>query len=169
MTNPISPLMPPARVSPPALPPEIQAALDRAQAASTGVEFVMTLERAYFGTTFEFTFRTQVPTDTMKIVGEFQRMAATAIEAQNQDIDLTMSLVVSFLDDMATGYTAPLIADLMRRKIVGLPDLVSLQAEVMERAGGRPFANASSSVSGFSESGESLTGGAPPEGATPPS
>lgn len=147
--------------NPAALPPELQAAIDRAAAKALDPEFVITVEREFFEQAFEFKFRSKVPTEAMTVVGHFQQMAKTATgEGGQQDIETTMDLVVQFLDAMATPETGALIGALMRQKIVGLPDLVSLQKEVMERTTGRPFESPSSSASGSPESGQASTGGA---------
>lgn len=149
----------------PALPPELQAAIDRATANMANMVF--TLNRTYGGVEFNLKFQAGVPTEGIAIVGQFQRLSKS-VGAENVDVDVTLDLVVEFLDIMATEETAHLIAHLMRNRIMTFTDLTELQAAVMERASGRPFTKPQSSPDGSPGTGPSSTAGAAPTAQTPP-
>ena len=150
----------------PPLPPEFQAALDRATANASTAFFPLT--RSYNDVEFAMKFHTSVSMQGMTIIGNFQRLAAAVGEGDNLPADETMEMVVEFLDEMAHPDTGALVAHLLRSRIMSFQDLVALQGAVMERASGRPFTSSPSSSSGSLPTGPGSTAGAPPEGLTPP-
>lgn len=150
----------------PPLPPELQAALDRA-ASNMGETMVFTLTRPFGGEEFDFKFYAGVPSDGIALVGKFQRMSKT-MGPENIDVDVTLDLVVEFLDIMATPATANLIAHLMRARLMGFADLIELQTAVMERASGRPFTKQPSSPEESPATGPTSTAGAALTALTPP-
>lgn len=142
------------------LPPEMQAAIDRAQARVEAS--ALRLTRTYFDEEFTFLFLPTLNQDALSIVTTVQRLSS------NSEPDLTAQLdaLLDFMDVMAMQDTSALIAQLGRAGIMTINDLVDLQMAVVGSVAGRPTTRSSSAPTGSSPSGESSTAGAPTEDST---
>lgn len=161
------------------LPPEVEAAL--ARATSHIEDRAIEITRTYDGEDFTFRFLPHMPEDAMQVVTRMSGLAelrdniairddgtADLTDDQIQKLQALLDGLTEFLDCMVVGHTGTLIASLIARHLIDITDLSSIQAELVERVGGRPTTRPSSSVSGSPEGGETSTVSADFGVSTPP-
>ena len=110
-----------------------------------------------------FRFRPSMSTDALRVVARI-----TALVNQDEtNVGAQLDGLLDFMDAMATGETAELIATLGREGIMQIGDLVDLQQSIVQAVAARPTTRSSSSASGSTTSGASSTEHSPSEESTP--
>lgn len=121
-------------------PDPFKAALARAQAAAAEAAVETTIE--VYGETFTLRWRPTATPDAISAIGHIQRLSKAA--GDDLPADETMKAITDFLDAQALPETAEHLAELLHAGLVGIPELIAIQRDVVELVSGRPTTSSSS-------------------------